>query len=146
MEPLEIRIARLTPEQQQEVGDFVDFLLLKNNLRNGPAHSVASTALMSAPPVMTMEPVPPLPAAPVPADRKSPVIIPPAPVIHAEETASPVSEIVTGGDDGITRDYMDYGQFDTAPSPATEAVRKVRQKILVKQKEETTGHLLEWVD
>jgi hypothetical protein len=69
-----------------------------------------------------------------------------APVIHAEESEPVIHEITVGGDDRITHDYMDYGQFDQQPSPATEAVAKVRKKIIARQAEEKPHHLLDWVD
>ena len=148
MEPLESRIARLAPEQQQEVGDFVDFLLLKNTIRQTPAIQ-PSLIMVKTPPVMMPDPaplsIPPLqpaqslPQAPLPAS--------PAPVIHAEEElSSSIHEITAGGDDWITRDYMDYGQFDEKQSPATEAVAKVRKKIIAREEMEKPHNLLDWVD
>jgi hypothetical protein len=41
---------------------------------------------------------------------------------------------------------MDYGQFDKQPSPATEAVKKVRRKIIAREGQEKPRHLLDWVD
>jgi hypothetical protein len=41
---------------------------------------------------------------------------------------------------------MDYGQFEHNPSPAAEAVKKVRRKIIARQGQEKPSHLLDWVD
>jgi len=41
---------------------------------------------------------------------------------------------------------MDYGQFEQHPSPATEAVQKVRRKIIAREEQDKTHHLLDWVD
>ena len=144
MEPLDTRIARLTPEQQQEVGDFVDFLLLKNNLRQPPAQP--SIIMVNTPPLMVPDPnpVPPRQAAPVPDPGARPPS--PASIILAEESTPVIHEITAGGDDWMTRDYMDYGQFDDTPSPATEAVAKVRKKIITREEKEKPHNLLEWVD
>jgi len=40
---------------------------------------------------------------------------------------------------------MDYGQFEQQ-SPATEAVKKVKAKIIQKNKQDTSRHLLDWID
>jgi len=41
---------------------------------------------------------------------------------------------------------MDYGKFEKQESPATEAVKKVKQKIIARQAEEKSKDLLDWVD
>jgi hypothetical protein len=146
MEPLENRIARLTPEQQQEVMDFVDFLLLKNNLRQDPASTCPSLIMVNTPPVM----VPDLPFLhPVgSASETDPSFMSELPASPTREEHSPfaIHEIAVSGDDVITRDYMDYGKFDGNPSPATDAVRKVRHKIIAREEKEKSRHILEWVD
>lgn len=147
MEPLENRIARLPPEQQQEVSDFVDFLLLKNNLRQ-PLPVQPSLIMVNTPPVMVPDP---LPQQPVPPVQATPLVAPdvagspPAPVILAEETVPVIHEITAGDDDRITRDYMDYGRFEPSPSPATDAGKKVRQKLGAKDIHEKDRHILDWV-
>ncbi len=69
---------------------------------------------------------------------------PPATIV--EPTGSPVREIVAGGEDWITRDYMDYGQFDRQPSPAEEAVKKVKRMPLQRGKDGKPRQLLDWID
>lgn len=146
MEPLENRIARLTPEQRKEVEDFVDFLLLKNTLRQEPAAVTAAPPLMmTTPPVLSAEPIPAASQLPHMQDlvqQDKPQI----PDIHGEEQVPAPVHDGTGGGDWITRDYMDYGLFEKQPSPATEAVKKVKQKIISRQADEKPSHLLEWVD
>jgi hypothetical protein len=41
---------------------------------------------------------------------------------------------------------MDYGRFEQQSSPATEAVRKVKQKIIAREEQDRSKHLLDWVD
>ncbi len=146
LEPLETRIARLTPEQQREVSDFVDFLLLKNTIAQPGEGAVSSLIMVNTPPVMMPDPVPvslsgvitpsapliaPQPSSPLPADETSPPLI---------------QEILGGRDDGITSDYIDYGKFEEKTSPATDAVRNVRKRIVARQDKDKPGHLLDWVD
>ncbi len=71
---------------------------------------------------------------------------PRTPVISSGTVPSPAREIPAGGDDGITRDYMDYGKFEQPPSPATEAVKKVKQRIIARDAGDKSRHLLEWVE
>jgi hypothetical protein len=58
-----------------------------------------------------------------------------------------MQEIASGGDNTITNDYMDYGKFDQPPpSPATEAVRRVKEKISQRKEHDPAQELLEWID
>ena len=61
------------------------------------------------------------------------------------EQNSPIQEITVEVDDQISRDYMDYGQFERS-SPAIEAVKKVKAKIIQKSEQEKSSHLLDWID
>ena len=63
-----------------------------------------------------------------------------------EAAPAPFQEIGGGVQDRITHDYMDYGQFEQHPSPATEAVKKVKRKIIAREEQEKPRHLLDWVD
>jgi hypothetical protein len=141
MESLEERIARLTPERRREVEDFVDFLLLKSNLQQAPVTAPACPALMNTPPLMIPEPAP----VPVPGPAVNPSALP-VPGISTDITPSPAHEISAGDDDRLTHDYMDYGNYDENPSLATEAVKKVKQKIIARQENDKPDHLLDWVD
>ena len=67
---------------------------------------------------------------------------PPGPLL----SPAPVQEYRAPGDDGISRDYLDYGQFDQSPSPATESVKKVKQKISRREDQGKAHQLLEWID
>ncbi|MCK9580908.1 MAG: hypothetical protein M0Q92_10745 [Methanoregula sp.] len=146
MESLESRIARLTPEQQREVEDFVDFLLLKNNIRQAPVSAMPSPALMAVPPVMIPEPVPAIPLNSVPAPSMPFISESPLIVINAESSPAPIREIMVGGDDGITRDYLDYGEFDHDRSPANRPAKKGRHGVIVRQTVEKSPHVLDWFD
>nr|WP_319377209.1 hypothetical protein [uncultured Methanoregula sp.] len=138
MESLENRLGRLSPEQRREVEDFVDFLLS----RTAPQPAALQVSppvppvLTAAPPLLAVQEPPSAhePAAPaLPSDT----IEPPEPVI---------TEITAGGDDWVTRDYMDYGKFEEEASPATEAIKKVKQKIIIKQEQEKPRQILDWID
>ena len=147
MESLESRMERLTPEQHREVEDFVDFLLLKNNIRQAPVTiSPPLPVLLNTPPILSAEPSP---SPQQPSVRMQDLVIRDeshSSVISADPTPSPIGENTAGGDDWITRDYMDYGKFDQQPSPATEAVRKVKKKIIAREAEDKSRQLLDWVD
>ncbi len=142
MESLESRMERLTMEQRREVEDFVDFLLLKNNFRESTSPATSpSPILKSAPPVLSADPVPAIPA---PLRMQDLVIHeePRLPAISPEPAAPVIHEIVDTSEDS----YMDYGMFEQAATPATEAVRNVKRKIIAREAEEKSGHLLDWVD
>lgn len=137
------KLERLTPEQRREVEDYVDFLLFRSDNRPDPARPVAPVppVLMATPPVPE-----PAPAAIPPPLQPAPAIPyhdePPAPAAPA-----PGAVYEIGGDDWLTRDYMDLGQFEPSSSPATEAVKKVKRKLVQREEQEKKGgHLLDWVD
>ncbi len=146
MESFESRFARLTPEQQKEVEDFADFLLLKNTLRQTPVMVQPPPVMMNTPPVMVPDPAVSvqcsLGPAPVVTTPSGPSSIAPM----NEPDSPPIHEITVGDEDWISRDYMDYGKFEAPPSPAAEAVRKVKQKIIVREEQDKSRHLLDWVD
>jgi hypothetical protein len=145
MESLESRLERLTPEQRHEVEDFVDFLIQKNTLPQTSVTTSPPPVMLNTPPVFTAEPA----ATPmVPPLRMQDLMIreEPASAVTSLDSAPAMQEITVGNDDALTHDYMDYGRFDPQPSPATEAVAKVRKKIIAREAEDKTHHILEWVD
>ena len=142
MDSLESRMERLTPEQQREVEDFIDFLLLKNNFRQVPATaSPPPPVMMDTPPVLSADPTPV--QSPV---RMQDLIVRDESRSPASPAPPPIREIATDGEDWITRDYVDYGKFEETSSPATEAVKKVKKKIITREAEDKPRHLLDWVD
>jgi len=147
MESLESRMERLTTDQKKEVEDFVDFLLLKNNFRQDYAtNPPVSQAMMNTPPVLSADPASPVQQSPL---RMQDLVIheePHLPVISPDSVPSPVHEITAGSDDRITHDYMDYGRFEEDFSPAKEAVKNVKRKIITRETEDKSSHLLDWVD
>ncbi len=146
MEPLEHRIARLTPDQQQEVGDFVDFLLLKNNIRQGTAGTNPSLIMVNTPPVMAPDLSFSQTTDPLPGSDSWFIYDRSSSDSHREPTPPAVQEITASGDDGIPSDYVDYGKSEGQLSPATDAQKKVRHRIIAREELEKTCHILEWVD
>ena len=147
MESLESKLDRLSPVQRREAETFVDFLLY----RSGSPQGVFSPATVN-PPVITPAP----PVVPVMA----PMIMQETPVVREQnvrqeepssfsvpdEFSSPIREIPVAVEDRITRDYMDYGQFEQQSYPATEAIKKVKAKLIQKGEQDTSRHLLDWID
>lgn len=149
MESLESKLDRLSPDQRREVEAFVDFLLYRLGSPQGvPNPSSTNPVAMNSPP----------PSIPV----MSPMILQEAPVVVAheqdlrqpdslssrvpDEYSSPIQEITVEVEDRITRDYMDYGKYDQQSSPATEAVKKVKAKLMQKSEQDKSHHLLDWID
>jgi hypothetical protein len=147
MESLESKVDRLTPEQRKEVEDFVDFLIFRSGITpESPSAAAVPSQIPKAapPPLIVQEPVhtaenPALKEyQTVPAENSS------GPV-QAEQAIS-IHEIETGSDDGITRDYMDYGQFEQKSSPAIIAVKKVKEKLQKHKAQEKPRVSLDWID
>jgi hypothetical protein len=154
MESLESKLENLTPEQRKEVEDFVNFLLSRSGATGSPrepaqqppAPAPLPIEKIAPPPLIALDPVQDADMLPPPTRRRQPD---PA----AEETedtpeAEPaITEIIAGGDDWTTRDYMDYGQFeDQKPTQATMAVKRVREKLGKQESENKPHHILDWID
>ena len=148
MESLESKLDRLSPDQRREAEDFVDFLLYRSGSPQGLPRPI-----MVNPPVFVSTP----PVIPVMAPmimQQTPQVVGPEQNIRqadpssrgtSEEYFSPIQEITVEVDDRISRDYMDYGQFEQQ-SPAIEAVKKVKAKIIKKSEQDPSHHLLDWID
>jgi hypothetical protein len=148
MESLESKLERLAPDQRREVEDFIDFLLSRSGtIRDFSGTIPAPPPLMNGipPPLTMVEPVRIARGAPngesgqvflKDSEFSSPV--------HGE-TSGGIQEIVGGNDDGFDQHYIDYGRFEK-PSPATEAVLKIKEKIVKRHEQERKGHILEWID
>ena len=148
MESLESKLDRLSAEQREEVGDFVDFLLS----RSGRVHTPADISC-DPPPILNVAPPPLTLMEPVHDGEtrtvrlQDPVHIDERGATAAREEAVPAPfQEIGSGSNRITHDYMDYGQFEHQPSPATEAVKKVKRKIIAREGQEKPHHLLDWVD
>ncbi len=146
MVPLENRIAQLTPVQQQEVSDFVDFLLLKNTIREGTVNPSPAPAWVNSPPVMVSDHTFNQPADRLPETDSWSHSALPSFAPHGKPESPAIHEITDGGDDIITREYLDYGSFAGAPPPATDIQKKGRHRIVFRDEKEKTPHILEWVD
>jgi hypothetical protein len=145
MESLESKLDRLSPEQRKEVEEFVEFLLY----RSGNSHESPGTSpvplefkKVAPPPLIVQELVhitetPPQKIYDLPRSENSSI------PVGNDEQASPLQEITVGGDDRITRDYMDYGQYEHQLSPAMNAVKNVKEKL---KKQEKPRVSLDWID
>ena len=145
MESLESKLDRLSPEQRREVEDFVDFLLYRAGSPQGEYNPPTVNPLI-------------LKSAPSAIPVMAPIIETPQVVVHeqnirqtpssfgvSDEHYSTIQEITVEVDDPISRDYMDYGQFEQQ-SPAIEAVKKVKAKVIQKSEQDKSRHLLDWID
>jgi hypothetical protein len=143
MESVESKIERLSPEQRKEVEDFVDFLLFRAGIAQGPpVLPVPPRILNAAPPLIVQEPFP--------APENPPLKTDGIPVEYPSrgglaEQQGPFQEISVPDDDRIARDYMDYGQFDRVPSPAATAVTKVKEKLRKQEEEKKPKVSLDWI-
>jgi len=145
MESLESRLDRLSPEQRREVEDFVDFLIQ----RSGTVAPAPAVPMVSPPPLITIAP-PPIPLqepspAPEPAKTQARVQESPDPAPQENPVVLLMQEIAL--DDPRTNDYMDYGKYEPPPpSLATEAVKRVKEKISRKKAHDTGNPILDWID
>ena len=146
MESLESKLDRLSPEQRREVEDFLDFLLqrVKTFPALPPNHAPAPPALAVAPPTLTVQE-----PAPAPEPVKVYDLIhrqEPAPALPQEDPVTLLMQEIAV-DDSLTEDYMDYGKYEQPPpSPATEAVKRVKEKLKQKKEAEPSKQLLDWID
>ena len=150
MESLESKLERLSPGQRKEVEDFVDFLIFRSGDPQPPPRIIPQ-----APPILSVSPPPMEPVtlslqpSQVPSPSTQDMLMRDAPRDSpgmSRPDPAPVQEARSTGDDWITRDYMDYGQFEQAPSPATDAVKKVKQKISQREEHDKSRQLLDWID
>jgi hypothetical protein len=145
MESIESKLDRLSPGQRKEVEDFVDFLISRSgSFQETPVaqpqiRNAAPPALIMQEPVHVMK-TPPLKENDMTGPENTSI-----PAIREEKTAPP-EDIAPAGDDRITCDYMDYGQFDRTPSPATAAVKKVKEKLQKHAENEKPSVSLDWID
>lgn len=149
MESLESKLDRLSPEQRKETEDFVDFLLSRSGLVYTPQNASGNPPPIqdaAPPPLSLIEPVHGGETGPVQLQDPARTPEQATPAAGVEGTPAPFQEIGESIQDRITHDYMDYGQFEQHPSPATEAVKKVRRKIIAREEQDKPHHLLDWVD
>ena len=147
MESLESKLDRLSPEQRKEVEEYMDFLLYRSeNTHESPGTTQVPMAFKQAapPPLIVQEPVHTPDNIPIKGDDMMPAEI----LSDSVQTdqGTPFNEISSASDDRITRNYMDYGQFDQNPSPATAAVKKVKEKLQKRAKNEKSRVSLDWID
>lgn len=138
---------RLSPDQRKEVENFVDFLIYRSG-----NHVESHAAVPPPPPLQNLAPPPLSPAAeqvhypesPPPGIYDAPAAGNLSPVRN-EEHLAPVREIVASSDDRITREYMDYGQYEQN-SPAVLAVKNVKEKLQKRKEQENLRVSLDWID
>ncbi len=141
MESLGRKLEQLSGEQRREVEDFIDFLLSRT--RDGPARGGSDPV----PAPYQQDPLPPL-ILPEPVARLETGL----PCTGAEGEGNPAGpepafrEIARGGPGRSSGEYMDYGKFEVPPSPATEAVEKVKRRIIARESRDRPRDILDWVD
>jgi hypothetical protein len=147
MESLESKLDRLTADQRKEVEDFVDYLIFRSgNFPVSPATTPVPSQIqkVAPPPLIVQEPVhtPENPTLKgddmIPVDNSLGLV--------QVELAIPIHDISAASDDRITRDYMDYGQFEQKSSPATIAVKNVKEKLQKREEQEKPTVSLDWID
>jgi len=146
-DPLEKRIASLSPEQRRSVEDYIDFLLSRPAVPAGsPGNDPAgSPPVAPPPPVLTLTDLPQPVTAPEPEKT-----LPIPSSAGTEPSCSGFQEIAAEKEDTIAQAYMDYGQFESpqkaASSPADEAVQRVRVKLDRKGQNDPTRNVLDWIE
>jgi hypothetical protein len=147
MESLESKLDRLSAEQRKEVEEFVDFLFYRSgNTCEFPGTTQGPMVFKKAAPpsLIAQEPVHAPDNLPIKGDDTIPVEILSDP--FQTEQGTPFNGISSAGDDRITGDYMDYGQYNPTPSPATAAVKKVKEKLQKRAENEKSRVSLDWID
>jgi hypothetical protein len=147
MESLESKLDRLSLEQRKEVEEFVDFLFY----RSGNTCEFPGTTEV---PMVFKKTAPPSLVAQEPAHTPYNFPIKDDDMIPGEILSDPVQTkqgtlfngISSAGDDRITRDYLDYGQYNQTPSPATAAVKNVKEKLQKRAENEKSRVSLDWID
>lgn len=155
MDSLESKLGRLSPDQRREVEDFVDFLIQRAEgihiTVQVPSHDLPVPVQSVAPPLIIPDAgIAEEPVLPRAVEYRPPVL----PVAASRPAESPVLiQEVGGGAAGESRDgYLDYGMFEKSPpsplspSPADEAVKKVKRRLIQKSEQASKNQLLDWID
>jgi hypothetical protein len=152
MVSLESKLGRLSQEQQQEVEDFVDFLLKRNGEKpvswTAPLESSEIPAGFAPPPLTVQESS----LKPLEEQIDSPAPGQDQQLVSAGEYQDPmlIQEIADDPGNASASEYLDYGIFEqpsAAPSsPATEAVQRVKGKLSAKKGKDPAGTMLDWID
>ncbi len=133
MESLETKIERLPPELQKEVEDFIDFLTAKHGITDSrqelPVPGPDPTSFSEIPFFGRNEPFPVSPGFPSSSESD--------PVMFAAE------EMKAQQDEGITRNYLDYGSFEKE-DPVKRVIRK--KKTRSGSEDKPSHRILEWIE
>lgn len=148
---LESRLERLSPEQRRSVEDYVDFLISRTT---GPAGNPETPAIVplpvaAPPPLLTLHGMEQPGVSPPVCPPEPGIVLMEDPVVREEAESPGIRAITTEREDVLTGGYMDYGKFEppqkSSPSPADEAVKRVKVKLDRKKGEKPADSLLEWV-
>lgn len=146
-ESLENKLYRLSPDQRNEVEDFVDFLLSRSGPFRPPIFSSCDPPplpLKNAPPPLTM--VEPVHVVEIPSSLPQVINGSNGPVSALErDIQTPATAVSSNANDMVSRDYMDYGQFEQF-SPGTDTVKKIRQKMTRPDDNDKTRQILDWIE
>jgi hypothetical protein len=146
MESLESKLDRLLPGQRKEVEDFVDFLLYRSgNIPEPPtAQAPPDLQRVAPPPFSFTEQVNVKENPPAMTFDINPGENPSLPGKN-EEQVKQIHEIISDNEQ-VTGEYMDYGQFEPKSSPATIAVKNVKEKLQKREVQEKTRVSLDWIE
>jgi hypothetical protein len=146
MESLESKLDRLLPGQRKEVEDFVDFLLCRsgNSHESQPDQTLPDLQRVAPPPFSFTEPFNAKENPPVKIYDTNQGENSSSPVKN-EEQVKQIHEIIVDNEQ-VTGEYMDYGQFEQKSSPATIAVKNVKEKLQKREGQEKPRVSLDWID
>ena len=153
MDSLEGRLERLAPEQRRSVEDYIDFLLSRPAGQAGASGSPPSTPqpISAPPPILTLQDTPQSGTTASSDPRQEPSSGEPDRSPERKEVEETgIREIISVEEDTPARGYLDYGKFEapekSSPSPADEAVQRVKKKLDGKRSRSPADTLLEWVE
>jgi len=146
MESLESKLDKLLPEQRKEVEDFVDFLLYRsgNIPESPPAQTTPDLQRVAPPPFSFTEPVNARENPPVKIYDTNQGGIFSIPGKNDEPVKQIHENIVDN--EQVTGEYIDYGQFEQKSSPATIAIKNVKEKLQKREEQEKPRVSLDWID
>jgi hypothetical protein len=146
MESLESKLDRLLPGQRKEVEDFVDFLLYRsgNIPESSPAQTPPDLQRVAPPPFQFTEPVnaKEIPQVKIYDTNQGEIF---SSLKKPDEQVTQIHENIVDNEQ-VDGEYIDYGEFEQKSSPATIAVKNVKEKLQKRGEQEKPRVSLDWID